>query len=182
MGILTRMARLCKADLHGVMDSLEDRQLLLRQHLREMEEALARMEAEIGRAAAARREMEEEMARRANAIAKLERDLTVAVEKEKDDIARMLIRRLQPLRAHQSELERRIETACQCLVQQRGLLDARRLQYDQLKLKSSLFDHNFRPEHWDAGLADEAVQRPSEEEIELELMQLKEAQASGGAA
>ena len=40
MSILTRMIRLCKADIHGVMDEMENKELMLKQHLRDMEEAL----------------------------------------------------------------------------------------------------------------------------------------------
>ena len=32
MGIFSRMVKLCTADLHGVMDQLEDKGLLLKQH------------------------------------------------------------------------------------------------------------------------------------------------------
>ena len=34
MGIMTRFMRLCKADMHGVIDRLEDKGLLLKQYLR----------------------------------------------------------------------------------------------------------------------------------------------------
>jgi len=44
MGIFTRIIRLCKADMHGVMDQMEDQGLLLKQHLRDMETALNRKE------------------------------------------------------------------------------------------------------------------------------------------
>ena len=44
MGLFTRMVRLCKADMHGVMDQMEDRGLLLKQHLRDMETALHQKE------------------------------------------------------------------------------------------------------------------------------------------
>jgi len=40
MAILTRIIQLFKADIHGVMDQLEDQGLLLKQHLRDMEESL----------------------------------------------------------------------------------------------------------------------------------------------
>jgi phage shock protein A len=45
MGILTRIVRICKADIHGVMDHIEDQGLLLKQHLRDMEKALSEKEA-----------------------------------------------------------------------------------------------------------------------------------------
>ena len=47
MGIMTRMLRLCKADVHGVMDQLEDKGLLLKQYLREMETSLGHKEQQI---------------------------------------------------------------------------------------------------------------------------------------
>ena len=45
MGILTRVLRIFKADIHGVMDQLEDKGLLLKQYLRDMAEALEQKEA-----------------------------------------------------------------------------------------------------------------------------------------
>ena len=47
MGIMTRMLRLCKADVHGVMDQLEDKGLLLKQYLREMETSLGHKEQQV---------------------------------------------------------------------------------------------------------------------------------------
>ena len=47
MAILTRIFRLFKADIHGVMDHIEDQGLLLKQHLRDMEESLVQKEAKI---------------------------------------------------------------------------------------------------------------------------------------
>ena len=47
MGILSRVVRLCKADLHGVMDQMEDKELLLKQHLREMQAVMAGRQARL---------------------------------------------------------------------------------------------------------------------------------------
>ncbi len=47
MAILARIIKIFKADIHGVMDRLENRELLLKQHLREMEEILNRKEAKL---------------------------------------------------------------------------------------------------------------------------------------
>ena len=40
MNVFTRITRIFRADIHGVMDRLEDRELLLKQYLREMDESL----------------------------------------------------------------------------------------------------------------------------------------------
>ena len=47
MGIMTRLIKICKADVHGVMDQLEDKALLLKQHLRDMQETLTAKETEL---------------------------------------------------------------------------------------------------------------------------------------
>ncbi len=47
MAILTRLMKLFKADIHGVMDQLENQGLLLKQHLRDMEESLGQKEARL---------------------------------------------------------------------------------------------------------------------------------------
>ena len=60
MGLLTRALRLCKADLHGVMDQIENRELLLKQHLRDMQAALMRNEAELSRICRARDQARQE--------------------------------------------------------------------------------------------------------------------------
>ena len=45
--LLDRLATLARADAHGVLDALEERSLLLRQHLRDAELALARRRARL---------------------------------------------------------------------------------------------------------------------------------------
>ena len=45
MSIATRFVRLWKADLHGVMESIEDKGLLLKQCLREMQDEVENREA-----------------------------------------------------------------------------------------------------------------------------------------
>jgi phage shock protein A len=47
MRILDRMGLMIRADAHGVMDQLEERSLLLKQHLREAELELDRKRARL---------------------------------------------------------------------------------------------------------------------------------------
>ena len=76
MGIMTRMLRLCKADVHGVMDQLEDKGLLLKQYLREMETSLGHKGA-AGRTRLTQRigRLTGQIARHGQEMDKLERDL-----------------------------------------------------------------------------------------------------------
>lgn len=107
MGIASRLIRLCKADLHGVMDQIEDRELLLKQYLREMEEALAVKKEHLERLMARRTRAERDLVSYRDKVGALEEDIALAVAREKDDIARMLIRKKYPLGQGVENLETR---------------------------------------------------------------------------
>ena len=49
MSIVTRVLRIFKADLHGILDAVEEPEAILRQALREMEEEIANTEAQLKR-------------------------------------------------------------------------------------------------------------------------------------
>jgi len=186
MGIMTRMLRLCKADVHGVMDQLEDKDLLLKQYLREMEDSLEKKERQIHGMTRNAEQLQRRVVRHREEMEKLETDLNLALEKGKDDIARMLIRR-----------RRSLETACRCLkdrheaiAEEKSALSAtladQRLQYETLKARADAYCRQADQRSWakGSGVRNEewSLIDPKEEEVELELLQRKEALQKGGHA
>jgi len=109
MTILSRMLRLCKADLHGVMDQIEDKGLLLKQYLREMESALKQKQARQSRLNETCRQIKGDLSVQQAEGEKLEKELDLAVLMEKDDIARMLIRKRRTLHACRERLQRHLQ-------------------------------------------------------------------------
>jgi phage shock protein A len=186
MSVFSRLFRLCKADLHGVMDQLEDKGLLLKQYLREMEESLRHKEARMGQIARAGEQIRRALDRHDEESLKLEQDLELAVGKEKDEIARMLIRKRRTLEGGCGQLRRQLEALAQERGQVAETLEKQRLQYDQLKAKAAAFCRQAEERRFDDPLEtlDGAFAwlTPSEEEIELELLQRKEAARKGGGA
>jgi len=83
MGILSRMVKIFKADINGVMDQLEDQELLLRQHLREMEEVLGRRESQLKEMVLSRNKSQQDRDIYRRKREKFEQDLTLAIEKDK---------------------------------------------------------------------------------------------------
>ncbi|MGD9008700.1 MAG: PspA/IM30 family protein [Desulfobacteraceae bacterium] len=185
MAILSRMMRLFKADVHGVMDQLEDKGLLLKQHLREMEASLEDKEGRLNRIESAIRQAESDYDRREKEVRKLENDLDLAVRKEKDDIARMLIRKRRSLQGSCEQLKHQIEALTQESSRLSETLARQRMQYDQFKVKVTAFRQQARSEGFDDVIAAERTSQawhaPTEEEIELELLQRKETMQQGGA-
>jgi phage shock protein A len=186
MSVFSRVFRLCKADLHGVMDQLEDKGLLLKQCLREMEESLKHKESRLDQITRSCEQIKRALDRRNEEALKLEQDLELAVRKEKDEIARMLIRKRRTLQGGCSQMHRQLEVLTEEKCQVAGTLEQQRLQYDQLKVEAAAFcrqaeQHRFEePAEPPDGVF--AWQTPSEEEIELELLQRKEAVRQGGAS
>ena len=186
MGILSRMLRLCKADVHGVMDQLEDKGLLLKQYLREMEASLEEKETRLTQIERTSRHVERDQAQRHEEMQKLEKDLDLAVRKGKDDIARMLIRKRRTLQAGCEHLEYQIKSLAEERSSLSEILAQQRLQYDQLNVKTATFCRQAEQSVFnEASVTADASYgwaAPTDEEIELELLQRKEAMSQGGAA
>ena len=183
MAILTRIFQLFKADIHGVMDHIEDRGLLLKQHLRDMEESLVQKEAKLKQMCFARDQAQQDYEKGIKESNNLEQDLEVAIRKDRDDIARMLIKKLKPLVHIQSERCSHIDRLNQEIKQFKESIEHQRLQYEQLRQQAVNFFHGTEKQNqdhsWPAIQAEFGVHDLSDEEIELELLQRKEALKGG---
>ena len=182
MGITTRIARMFKADIHGVMDQLEDKELLLKQYLRDMEDALSQKEACLRRIDVARTLAQQESDNYLLEIEKLEQDLTVALKKEKEDIARLLIKKIIPLSKLRDGVQHHIDNLDREIAEIKDGLDQQRIQYGHLKHRSRQYFHKAEraacKESGTLFYSRKISDALSNEEIELELLQRKEALSS----
>jgi phage shock protein A len=93
MALITRVSRLLRADLHAVLDRVEEPEVLLKQAMREMEEVLTRDEQRIKVLPHEHRQLltrETDVERSLDEIAG---ELDVCFESGKDDLACAVIRR-----------------------------------------------------------------------------------------
>jgi phage shock protein A len=184
MGIMTRMVKIFKADIHGVMDQFEDQGLLLKQYLRDMEEALSGKTADLKKMQASREQIQQELNKYSRQRQSLERDLDIAIQRDKDDIARMLIRKIRPLQDLSNEMSLRIENLDHEIEELRDHRDHQKLQYQQIKYRAAgYFQQKERqPRHKEMPslVSDDLFSEPSRAEIELELMRRKEILRTGG--
>ena len=179
MGIMTRIVRIFKADIHGVMDQLEDQGLLLKQYLRDMEEALGQKETRLRNINAARTQAGRERDKYNLEIEKLEQDLEVALKKDKDNIARLIIKKLNPLTKLRDHMHRHLDALDQEIIELQDCIDRQRIQYEQLKHRATEYYHRTEQNEWENKRANftpgNIIEELSNEEIELELLQRKEA-------
>ena len=179
MAIIARIVNILKADIHGVMDQLENRESLLKQHLRNMEEALHRKETTLRKMTAGYRQKQKDLAGYRQQWKTLDHDLTVALRKNKDDIARMLIKKMKPLENLSDNLSRHLEALNEEMTQFKTHLQQQRLRYEQLKYRITEY---LRKTQLQQGEKDAVVsvfsdgyEEPADQEIELELLKRKEA-------
>jgi phage shock protein A len=183
MGIMTRFTRLCKADIHGVMDQLEDKGLLLKQYLRDMEEELGRKESRLRKLVVSRDKLQQDYDKYSGECENLNRDIDSAIKKDKDDIARQLIKKLKPMSTYRDELARHIHNLSREITQFHGMMEEQRFQYEQLEIRAKEYFHREEREKWERTIASTIPFAPSgeptEEEVELELLKRREAVKGG---
>ena len=139
MGLMTRLLRLWKADLHGVMDQLEDKELLLKQYLREMENDLLDKKRGLDQLDAKIEQIKHTLAGRKKELEAMESDLTLAVEKDKTDIARMVIRKRIALQSTCRHLEHQCSSLESDREKQATILIEQNARYDELKIRVTTF-------------------------------------------
>ncbi|MGB9443130.1 MAG: PspA/IM30 family protein [Desulfobacterales bacterium] len=178
MAILARIVKIFEADIHAVMDQLEDRGLLLKQHLRDMEEALHRKEAKLRKMTSRYHQGQKDLAGYNHQWEALDHDLTVSVRKNKDDIARMIIRKMKPLENLRNELTHHLKTVDEEMTAFNSHLQQQRLRYEQLKYRTTEYLYTSQMQQWEKDVidpvSDAGYAAPADQEIELELLKRKD--------
>ena len=144
-----------------------------------MEEALNRKEAKLSKMTALHGQGQKDLAEYSRQWEALENDLTVAVRKNKDDIARMLIKKMKPLKNLIGELTRQLKTLDEEKRQLNHHLQQQRLRYEQFKYRTAEYLHKAQMQDWEKNVLDPfsagGYAEPTDQEIELELLMRKEA-------
>ena len=109
MPLITRVSRLFKADLHAVLDRIEEPEVLLRQAIREMEEASASDRRRLQLGTHEQRQLGARIEEIDTTLGATAEELAVCFELEQDELARSLIRRRLEAEGLRKALERRHE-------------------------------------------------------------------------
>ena len=173
--LFDRIATLLKADAHGIVESLEERSLLLKQYVREAEIELNHKRARLDALREEEHRLREGLAQAEADLARLEEDVSLALAGGKDDLARFAIRRLLPRRGEAAATRTRLD---EIGVEARTLaerLEAQQAQHEALRTR-------VRAElaRGEAGTTSSwsCVLPVADEEVELEL--LRRRQGPGG--
>ena len=90
MTLLRRFLTLAKADAHGVLDSLEDSSLVLKQCLREAQLELTQKRQRLEELSRWREQLEQARAELASRAQELDSDIQLALGQDQEDLARTI--------------------------------------------------------------------------------------------
>ena len=149
MALITRISRLFRADFHAVLDRIEEPDILLRQAIREMEEALG---ADEHRLRMLNHEQEQLLARTREldqALHGIEEELDICFAADKDELARPLVRRKLEAQRLGNHLSRRRESLQQARTALEARLHENRCRLENLRQKAALIGDEHQPESTD---------------------------------
>lgn len=171
--LFERMNRLVKADAHGLLDSLEDRALLLKQCLREAEIELQRKRARGAALDDEERSLRDEVKRLEESVSSLDADMHLALAKEREELARFAIRKIIPRRREITTLGSRIDEIAEERARLAPLLEQQEREFEDLRARvgAHLAQRTHAAEQDDMRLGSAVA----DEEVELELLRCKQA-------
>jgi phage shock protein A len=106
MTLITRITRLFKADLHGILDSLEEPEEVIKQAIRDMEEDIATQEHRLEELRVVLQQLKREAQETAVAIQEIEAQIDICFAAENESLARILIRKRLEMARHAKGIAR----------------------------------------------------------------------------
>jgi phage shock protein A len=170
------MTTLLKADAHGVVDAVEDRALLLKQHLREAEADLNRKRARLEALQSEEKTLQEASKRFAEERKRGDEDVALALGGDKEELARFAIKRLLALGRRMEHVERRAKRVKEEQKELHATLERQEQDLEELRARVKSFLLRAQADESELPLLDPVVE---EEEIEIELLRRKTATAKG---
>ena len=180
MKLFDRMSRLVKSDAHGIIDQLEERSLLLKQHLRDAEIEVVNKRVRVEALEEDQRRLREDADRLRARERQLDEDVELALAGDKPELARFAVGRLLPVREARQELETRIAQVAAERERLSERLEAQEAQLAEFRVRVQARLVEVRSERRSPQAPERAV---AAEEIELELLRRAgAAPATGGEA
>ena len=178
MKLFDRLTMLAKADAHGVVESLEDRALLLKQYVREAEIEVDRKRARVEALDAEHHRLSEDAERVAERISNLDADIAMAMGDDKEDLARFSIKKLLPLRSTADRIAARLKQVGNERQNISDMLESQQRELDELKNRVRSHLATQAEAAANDGGSEFPTYHVTDEDVELELLRRQK----GGAA
>lgn len=140
MTLMTRFSRLFRADLHAVLDRLEEPDVLLRQALREMEQSLIDGRRQLKSMQLERQQLLRRRSQGEAGASDIEAQLDLCFAAGNTELARTLLRRKLEGERLSSALERRVAGLDAAIAERSQALEEQTQQLQRLRDQAALFE------------------------------------------
>jgi phage shock protein A len=138
MALITRVSRLFQADLHAVLDRIEEPDILLKQAVREMEDELQRDEQRLKCLQHEQSQIQVRENELENSLGEIEQELDICFESGKEKLAKTMIRRKLETQAMSSTLARKGSILNDTISGLEAQLKEYRMRLDNMRQKADL--------------------------------------------
>ena len=138
MALINRMSRLFTADVHAVLDRIEEPDVLLKHAVREMEEELARGEQRVRTLEREHETLGERQSKAEALLGELAEQVDVCFASRNEELARKVIKRRLETERFERHIGERRNALAKELAALRTALDEQREQLDVMRQKAEL--------------------------------------------
>jgi phage shock protein A len=151
MTLIARLSRLFQADMHAVLEKIEEPGLLLKQAIREMEESITSDDRQIRCWEYEQQQLANKHDRLAASLSDMEGQLSLCFKSNKDDLARSLVKRKLETQQAKQLLNEKIAVLEEKTSRLTLQLTEHKAQLTGMKQKAEAFldENRISPTHWD---------------------------------
>ena len=173
MALINRIGRLFTADLHAVLDRIEEPEVLLAQAIREMGEELTKSERRLASLERDGARLGDRAERAREAIEKFAQELEVCLESGEDALARTIIRRKLTEERRADNLARDAERVAAGAAELRSVIESQTNELELMRQKSEVLVDDDPVRGFDA-MPDLAV---TDEDVEVAFLKARQARS-----
>lgn len=170
MTVLTRVSRLIKADLHAMLDCLEEPEVMLQQALRDMEAELTEIKHNIEGNQRVLQESQRMAGRLDGQIKQLEKELELCLAHNNDDLARPLLRKKLQMEKQLLRLEHSIASLDERIQKQQETRQQQEAIFCELQQRAQCFNQQASTEQAETQFCEFNV---TDADVELALLKAK---------
>lgn len=173
MALINRISRLFQADMHAVLDQIEEPETLLRQAIREMQENLAQQESQIKLAEHELQQLTKQQQDISRSLTELDDQLVICFKSDKDELAHGLVKRKLEIKRLQKIVTDRISSSQQQIKQRVKKQQEQQQQLASMQQKADIFSQQ-QSSSTTYSNSDTSSFSISEEQVEVAFLQEKQ--------
>lgn len=170
MALIKRVTRLLKADIHAVLDTVEEPQILLKQAIREMEDDVARDQQQLKLFQKDQQHLESKLKQTTQNLSSIESDLNICFESDNEQLARSAVKRKLASHRLQQTLIRKQKTTAMDINELNQRLSDKATRLEAMRQKQEILTE----ETYNDSLPIVDEISISEDEVDIALLQEKQ--------